>query len=297
MRASRRVYILPTLLTTGNLICGTMAIFYAVGDALRLQAGDPAARGFGEPFVMACWLVVAAGFFDFFDGFVARLTSTTSKFGAELDSLSDLISFGLAPAMILYLSVLRSEKVGTLVAVAFVVAVAMRLARYNTSTGRESKSGFQGLPSPAAGISLVSYVLFWRHAGAYIVGGEGISVIRDKAMEWYVERVHWIHEMFLPIMVAGLAGLMVSNLRYPDLRKVLFRRSVPLTLGYWMALGVILVIYRPQMMVFILFVVYAGLAPAKWVYAKIRVAYPKKSGSQKPWYAIGSSHGDDEGSG
>lgn len=268
---TRQVYILPTLFTSGNLVCGTLACFSAARDALLLQVpGDMSLPPGKEPFVAACWLVGFAAFFDFFDGLVARLTRSTSAFGKELDSLSDLVSFGMAPATILYLSMLRSQGWGLPVAVAFVVCGGLRLARYNVSASREEKHEFKGLPIPAAGVTLVSYVVFWRYAGAYAESGAEGGVIRDRYMYWYVERLHFFHEIAIPVLAAALAALMVSTLGYPDMRKLLVRRTVPMTLATVIGLAVLVVSWRPEVSAFPLFLFYALFAPGRWLLARFR---------------------------
>src|SRR5450755_4437093 len=103
-RMRKTIYLLPNLFTAGNMVLGILSITFAINDSLTLSL---AAETKVVPFVLSAKLIVLAAFLDFFDGFIARATGTTSKFGQEFDSLSDLVSFGMAPALLIYLSVLR----------------------------------------------------------------------------------------------------------------------------------------------------------------------------------------------
>src|SRR5258708_11393396 len=135
---------------------------------------------------------------DFFDGFVARATGTTSKFGQELDSLADLVSFGMAPALLISLSVLRYLPFwGISIAVFYVVCAAIRLARFNVQAQVEEKSHFMGLPSPAAAGILASYILFSHWMGWY---GEGL--IMNNGMRWYAENLYHVELHGIPILTA-----------------------------------------------------------------------------------------------
>lgn len=139
------VYVLPNLLTLGSLFCG----FFAIVRALN---GD---------FHMAAWAILFAGVFDGLDGRIARLTRTQSEFGIELDSLVDLASFGLAPALVAFLwNLSQFNRVGWVVCFVFVACGALRLARYNVQFSDEEKRHFQGLPIPIAAYALASYIIF-----------------------------------------------------------------------------------------------------------------------------------------
>ena len=140
------IYILPNLMTTANLFCG----FYSVMLSMK-----------GE-FKTAAVAVVIAAIFDQLDGRLARLTHATSKFGAEYDSLCDLVSFGMAPAILMYLWALNPfGRVGMMSCFLFVACGAMRLARFNVQVGVVEKNYFQGLPIPmAAGILTSCYLAF-----------------------------------------------------------------------------------------------------------------------------------------
>ncbi len=145
-RLRRGVIILPSAFTIGNLFFGT----YAIVAALR---GD---------FAWSAWFLVFAATLDLLDGRVARFTRTGSDFGAELDSLTDAVSFGVAPALVMILLYFQESDWGWLAAFAYLAAVVIRLARFNVEQGGEARRHFHGLPTPAAGLILVTHYPFSR---------------------------------------------------------------------------------------------------------------------------------------
>jgi CDP-diacylglycerol--serine O-phosphatidyltransferase len=223
-RFRKTIYLLPNMFTAGNMVLGILSIAYAINDALTLSM---AAETKVVPFVWPARFIVIAAFMDFFDGFVARATGTTSKFGMEFDSLSDLVSFGMAPAMLIYLSVLRYQNgLGLSITVFYVVCAAIRLARFNVQAQVEEKSHFMGLPSPAAAGILASYVLFSRWGGWY---GKGIFM--NKVMGWYEENLNLIEFWGIPILTVMIALVMISTLSYPSLKKFKLETVKPVTLA------------------------------------------------------------------
>jgi len=146
-RVRKAIVVVPSLFTLANLFFGTWSIVLAAQ---------------GE-FYRASWWIVIAGVLDMLDGLFARVSRTGSRFGAELDSLVDLVSFGVAPALLLYfLSFSAQGQFAWLFLYAFVVCVALRLARFNTGVDGGHHRGFTGLPSPAAGMTLATYYPFTR---------------------------------------------------------------------------------------------------------------------------------------
>jgi CDP-diacylglycerol---serine O-phosphatidyltransferase len=142
-------YSLPGLFTLGNMLCGYLAVINVIEGSL----------------VHAAWWIIIAAFFDYFDGKVARLTQTTSKFGVEFDSLADIVSFGIAPAVLFHQYILAGTgNFGYFLAFLFLSAGAIRLARFNVSASTGKKSYFSGMPIPSAAGILASYVLFCEHA-------------------------------------------------------------------------------------------------------------------------------------
>ncbi|MFL5575349.1 MAG: CDP-diacylglycerol--serine O-phosphatidyltransferase [Gemmatimonadaceae bacterium] len=178
---------LPNGFTLGNLFFGIFAIVSA-------------SRG---EFDRAVLFIVLGGVCDAFDGRVARATNTGSPFGEELDSLVDAISFGLAPAMIVYFSVLSHEGWGWLPVFFFCACAVIRLARFNVTQAGQAKSYFQGLPSPAAGGTLATYYWFSQ---------------TPLYQQTVVGELPW-HEM-MRFLMFGLAALMISNVPYPVWPKI-----------------------------------------------------------------------------
>jgi len=212
------VYILPNLLTLASLFCG----FFAIVRALR-----------GE-FEVAAWAIMAAGIFDGLDGRVARLTRTQSEFGIELDSLVDLVSFGLAPALIAYeWNLWRFHKIGWGVCFVFAACGALRLARYNVQFSDEEKRHFQGLPIPTAAYALVSYLLF--------AGG------RPADESW----------IFLGL-VFGLALLMVSKVPYRSFKNLGMRHRYSFFYLVMLIGMLFLIASLPHIMIFTFAMIYIG---------------------------------------
>ncbi|MBW1988951.1 MAG: CDP-diacylglycerol--serine O-phosphatidyltransferase [Deltaproteobacteria bacterium] len=176
------IYLLPNLATTLNLFCG----FYAVIASLEGH------------FWRAAAAVIVAGLFDNLDGRIARATRSTSRFGVEYDSLADLVSFGMAPALLAYLWALSPYgRLGWLGAFLFVACGALRLARFNTHAGQGPSTHFTGLPIPAAAGMVAATVLF--------CGRMGLSGS--------------IPPLFVLVMLYALSFLMVSSIPYPSFKK------------------------------------------------------------------------------
>jgi CDP-diacylglycerol---serine O-phosphatidyltransferase len=178
------VVVMPSAFTLGNLFFG----FWAIVSA------------FNGNFRWAGWFIVFAGILDMLDGRVARLSGTGTRFGAELDSLVDVISFGVAPALLMYfLDFSNAGRFAWILCYIYVVAVALRLARFNVlSAGKPSSGWFTGLPSPAAGMTLAVYYPF-------------------SQTNWYRASLAYMdlqHEGLVVLMLL-LAVLMVSNVKYP----------------------------------------------------------------------------------
>jgi CDP-diacylglycerol---serine O-phosphatidyltransferase len=178
------VVVMPSAFTLGNLFFG----FWAIVSA------------FNGNFRWAGWFIVFAGILDMLDGRVARLSGTGTRFGAELDSLVDVISFGVAPALLMYfLDFSNAGRFAWILCYIYVVAVALRLARFNVlSAGKPSTGWFTGMPSPAAGMTLAAYYPF-------------------SQTNWYRASLAYLdlqHEGLVVLMLL-LAVLMVSNVKYP----------------------------------------------------------------------------------
>ena len=188
-RLQRGVIVLPSAFTLGNLFLGIWAIVSA-------------ARG---QFEMAGWLIVLAAFADLFDGRIARFTSTGSEFGAQLDSLVDAISFGVAPSLVIYFAFLGDGGWNWIVAFIYVTAAVIRLARFNVEQAGTAKVAFHGLPSPTAGVTLATYFAFTQTP---VFRTYFTNVNASQAAVW------------LTLLVAGL---MVSNVLYPVVPRLTYR--------------------------------------------------------------------------
>ncbi len=215
------VYILPNLVTIGNLFCG----FYSILATFKAD------------YKIAAIAIVIAAVFDQLDGRLARLTRATSKFGAELDSLCDAVSFGVAPALLLHQwALLPFGRLGYMACFLFAACGVLRLARFNVQVGVVEKNYFQGLPIPmAAGIVASAYLAFddlgWT--------GEG-------------------HPLLLAMTIL-LAVVMVSNFRYRSFKDLDLKQRLPFS---YLLLGVLVIFFvalRPEVMLFILFLSYATL--------------------------------------
>ncbi len=183
------VIIIPSALTLGNLFFGVWAIVAASRGA----------------FATAAWLVVLAGVADTLDGRVARITQTGSRFGAELDSLVDAISFGVAPALVIYYLVLADGGWGWIVSFVYITGAVVRLARFNVEQAGHAKVAFHGLPSPALGMTLATYYPFSQTA----------------FFHQYLGGLPWSNIM--TTLMLGLAMLMMSHVLYPVVPKFGFR--------------------------------------------------------------------------
>jgi len=220
-KRGRGIYLLPNAFTTGALFCG----FYAIVMAMN------------QRFEHACWAVFIAMILDGLDGRVARLTNTQSEFGAQYDSLSDMVSFGAAPALVIYEWSLRGlGKLGWIAAFVYCAGAALRLARFNTNIEVVDKRFFQGLPSPAAAALVVGFIMF----------------MTDPDINISARQVDWVSWC-----IAVFAGLtMVSNVPFYSFKDVNFRKSVPFIVVFLIALGFALVAIDPPKVLWPIFVVY-----------------------------------------
>jgi CDP-diacylglycerol---serine O-phosphatidyltransferase len=223
------IYILPNLFTLAALFGG----FYAVVMAMN-QRFDLAAAG-----------VFVAMVLDSLDGRVARMTNTQSAFGEQMDSLSDMVSFGAAPALIAYEWALRPlGRWGWIAAFVYCSCAALRLARFNVNTGVVDKRYFQGLPSPAAAALVAGYI--W--------------LMNDMNQKGYDHA--WV--MFAVALYAGLT--MVTNVPFYSFKDVQMKKSVPFAAIVLIALGIAVINIHPPIVLFALFVIYSvsGYAVYGW---------------------------------
>jgi CDP-diacylglycerol---serine O-phosphatidyltransferase len=218
----RKIYLVPNFVTTANMFCG----FYSIIASIQ------------RDFVLAAWAVVAAAVFDMLDGRVARLAKATSQFGVEYDSLSDLISFGMAPGVMLYLWALEPfGRLGWLAAFLFVACGALRLARFNATAGMLPKNYFQGLPIPMAAGMVATFVIF------------------SGTLSWDVS-----DDVAVLILTFGLSSLMVSTIRFPSFKELNWRSRA--SFGYLMigVLSMILIAVKPEVTLFLLISAYVAVS-------------------------------------
>lgn len=211
----RGAYLLPNALTTGALFAGCYSII----------------SGINGHYEAAAIAIGVAGLLDGLDGRVARLTNTQSDFGVQYDSLADMVSFGMAPAMLAYNWSLHSMaelgaaggKLGWLAAFVYIACAALRLARFNAQAAGEDKTYFQGLASPAAALSMAVTVWFFEDRG---VAGESV-----RWLTWFV--------------TVALGILMFSRVRYFSFKTIGFTERVPITMIFLMVLALVLLAVDP----------------------------------------------------
>ncbi|NQY51470.1 MAG: CDP-diacylglycerol--serine O-phosphatidyltransferase [Piscirickettsiaceae bacterium] len=221
---SRGIYLLPNLFTTAGLFAG----FYAIIAAMR---GD---------FESSAIAIFMAMVMDVLDGSIARMTNTQSNFGAEYDSLSDMVSFGLAPALVIFQwSLLDMGKLGWMISFIYTACTALRLARFNTQIGIADKHYFQGLPSPAAAACLACWV--WLGTTNSI----DVSLIRGVAL----------------VLTFSCGILMVSTVRYYSLKELNLRGKVPFVMLLIIILIIALIANAPPIILFSSFFIYTLSGP------------------------------------
>jgi CDP-diacylglycerol---serine O-phosphatidyltransferase len=230
----RGIYLLPNLFTTAALFAG----FYAIVQAMN------------QRFEQAAVAIFIAMVLDGLDGRVARMTRTQSAFGAEYDSLSDMVCFGAAPALVMYEWALKSlGRLGWIAAFVYCAGAALRLARFNTNIDVVDKRYFQGLPSPAAASLCAG--LIW--------------VIDD----FKIERADVIIGIACALtLFAGIS--MVSNVPFYSFKDLNFRRSVPFWAIILAVLALAVISSNPPMILFLIFIAYAFSGYVLWVWRQAR---------------------------
>ncbi len=243
------IYILPNLITLLSMFAG----FYSIIASLNFD------------YERAAWAILIASVFDVLDGWVARMTHTTTRFGIEIDSLSDVISFGVAPAVLAYTWTLSSfGKLGWLGAFFLVACSALRLARFNVQMGGAEKKHFTGLPTPAAALMIATTVVAYE---------EVIDILEQVGLEWMADLVgkdYWVLGMtFL------LAGLMVSSITYHSLKEASLKQRRPFGILVGIAAFLAFVAYHPALVLFFVSLTYvaSGLAEALYRQLKKRKAF------------------------
>ena len=226
----RGIYILPNLFTTGNLFCGFWAIISV----------------FQEKFFYAAVAILLACVFDILDGKVARLSGATSKFGVQYDSLADLVSFGIAPALLAFSWALRPYgKFGWLAAFLFVVCGALRLARFNVQSSSGEVKYFKGLPIPAAASMIALTILLYLR----------------------LIETNWVKDIVILVMIYVLAFLMVSSIRYLSFKELNLAKRKPFSIFIFIILSMIVIVMEPTIVLFVSVIFYVFSGPVTMVMA------------------------------
>ena len=245
------LYILPSLFTSANLVFGFLSVLFSIHGQ----------------FAAASWCVMMSIIMDALDGRVARWTKSTSSFGIEFDSLADLISFGVAPSILMYQMVLQTmDKSGVTIAAFYVVAGALRLARFNIKAheGGPSSTHFVGLPIPAAAGILASFALSYElFENGSVIPVKSIPMIMDKMPMMF----KWI-----PVLMVLISILMISSVPYAAMKNFKLNRPRTFQLLTLLLIGIMLIITYPQNTIFIIFLVYilSGITGYIWRYIRLR---------------------------
>jgi CDP-diacylglycerol--serine O-phosphatidyltransferase len=235
----RGIYLLPNLFTTLALFAG----FYAI------------VQGMNHDFERAAIAIFVAMVLDGIDGRVARLTRTQSAFGAEYDSLSDMVSFGAAPALVMYEWALRDMgRIGWIAAFVYCVGAALRLARFNTQLSVADKRWFTGLPSPAAAALVAGMI--WVLNDYQVKGGQ---------VKWFAAAL---------TVYAGIT--MVSNVRFYSGKDINLRRAVPFWMALVMVVGLLLISIEPSHVLWGIMVVYGISGYVSWAVLRLRAEAKEK---------------------
>ena len=235
MRPLRTIAVLPTMFTLGNLVCG----FFAIVVAARVDApsSQPVYPADPTNVMLSAWLIFLAMIFDALDGHVARLSRTTSDFGAQLDSLCDLVTFGVAPGFLLvkmcpHFAYLHREAVWV-IAASFAACAALRLARFNVeATEDDDHMHFSGLPTPAAAAAIAGFAILFY------------TLRKEDAALAYAAEIDAALQMALPLFAVMVALLMVSRIPYPHVVNQVLRghRSFGHIVGVLFALVAVMVV-------------------------------------------------------
>lgn len=237
-RKRRGIYLLPNLITSMSLFCG----FYSIVATIDSK------------FTHAAIAIFFAAIFDALDGRVARMTNSSTKFGVEYDSLSDVIAFGVAPGLLAYMWALKGYgRFGWLAAFLYVACGALRLARFNTQVDTVQKRYFLGLPIPAAAATIAASVLFFQEMGITI----------------------HVNKIFMPILVYCLGFLMVSNVRYQNFKEMTFFRKNPFEVIVAAVLLFVIILIEPEISLFVVMLGYMISGPV------VRIFWGKRISSEE----------------
>ncbi len=244
-RRFRGVFLIPNLITTASLFSG----FYAIVAAIDGR------------FYHAAWAIFISLVLDGLDGRIARITSSTSGFGTQYDSLSDLVAFGVAPGLLVYLWALKPFKqFGWVAAFLFVVCGALRLARFNVQQGSLDPRYFNGLPIPAAAMLIATAVAFYHEIGNWFPG----------------------KHIYILAMIYVLSFLMVSNIKYASFKKVEVFRRHPFQTLVGLVLLFVVIAAAPDIMGFLVMILYVASGPLSTYLYYRRPSWTDKGEGETP---------------
>lgn len=250
-----RIYFLPNLMTAGNLFCGFAAVIKCIQARLLTDAGEYAQLHANQQWMThythAVWLILAAVLFDTLDGRLARMGGRTSLFGAEFDSLADVVSFGMTPALMVFFLILAPRgdfqwfrELGWIIAFIYLLCGAVRLARFNVITNpllhrteAESSKDFVGLPIPAAAGTVASLVLLLLN----------LTANARELRQW---------ALALPFLLILVSMLMVSTIRYPSFKQITWETRTRVKTVVMVFIGLVLIGYLQEVALFFLFLGY-----------------------------------------
>jgi CDP-diacylglycerol--serine O-phosphatidyltransferase len=239
------IHIIPNVFTTGNLFCGFLAIISTFK---------------GRPFYGAVSFLIAV-VFDQLDGKIARLAGASSRFGIEYDSLADLVSFGVAPALLIYYWALEGfGRLGWLAAFLFLACGALRLARFNVQTATADPKYYTGLPIPAAATLIALTILLYHRFG---------------------EKLTTEHVAIL-IMMYVLSFLMVGNIRYPSFKELGLIRRKPFSVLVFVVSSLVVIVAEPEIMLFLFSAAYVLLGPLNLIYRWRKIKALRAIPDKKP---------------
>jgi CDP-diacylglycerol--serine O-phosphatidyltransferase len=227
------IYVLPNLITLSSMFFG----FYSIVASLN------------SDYERAAWAIMVASVFDVLDGWVARITHTATRFGIEIDSLADVISFGVAPGVLVYTWTLSSfGKIGWLGSFFLVACAALRLARFNVQMGSTEKKHFTGLPTPASALVIATTVLAYQEILHILEQLKLVQLADVVGKDYWVLALTFI-----------LAGLMVSNITYHSLKEANLKERRPFGILVIIAAFLAVVAYHPELVLFLVSISYVAV--------------------------------------
>lgn len=267
-RRLRTITVLPSLVTVMNGVCGFAAITFAGKAAV----GGQASGALGPYFTIAGYLLLLAMVADMLDGRLARMSQSTSSFGGQLDSLCDMISFGVAPAylMIKVMDYYAGDgmmpfetffdRFVWLSAAAYVSCAAIRLARFNVENEEDEAAhmSFLGLPTPASAGVIVSLVIFYQALGELFSPTSGVTAVAGYVIIYS-----------LPLITIGMGVLMVSRIRYPHVVNQYIKGKKPLTHLLWLLAAIGLLVWSFKIALVVVFSGFAAIGLGRWLYYKV----------------------------